>query len=177
MYYNLRRIFSIENKLFLQKIYLKKIIAILSIALVFASCAKIDLYEKQVKIPSQQWSDNYVPSFTFTITDTNSLYNLFIVLRHTDSYNYNNIWVRLGSKVPGDSLQYQNINLQLATDASGWEGIGTDDIFEVRKNITPGPVAFKKPGDYTFTISQIMRENPLKNILNVGLRIEKVKQP
>jgi len=49
-----------------------------------------------------------------------------------------------------------------------------DDIFEVRKNITPGPVPFKKAGNYTFIIAQIMRENPLKHILNVGIRVEKV---
>ena len=30
-----------------------------------------------------------------------------------------------------------------------------------------------KAGNYTFTIEQIMREDPLENVLNVGLRIEK----
>jgi len=141
----------------------------------FASCSTIDLYEKQVFLPSQLWYYNNVPSFTFNITDTVSLYNLYIVLRHTDAYNYNNIWLRLGSKAPGDTTRFQNINLALATDATGWDGTGTDDIFEVRKNITPGPVPFKKPGSYTFSIAQIMRENPLNHILNVGLRVEKVQ--
>ena len=32
---------------------------------------------------------------------------------------------------------------------------------------------FRKKGDYTFTIEQIMREDPLNNVLNVGIRIEK----
>ena len=72
-------------------------------------------------------------------------------------------------------MQFQNINLKLASDAKGWEGVGMDDIFEVRKNITPGPVSFKRAGDYTFSIAQIMRENPLKYIMNVGLRVEKVE--
>ncbi|MGH2564118.1 MAG: hypothetical protein ACRDE8_14425 [Ginsengibacter sp.] len=49
-------------------------------------------------------------------------------------------------------------------------------MFEVRKNITPGAVPFKKPGEYTFSVAQIMRENPLSHILNVGFRVEKVKQ-
>jgi gliding motility-associated lipoprotein GldH len=140
------------------------------------SCVKIDLFEKQAKIPLQQWFYDNNPSFTFDITDTTSLYNLYIVLRHTDSYNYSNIWLRLGSKSPGDSMRFQNINLPLASDANGWEGAGVDDIFEVRKSITAGPIPFKKPGKYTFSISQIMRENPLTHILNVGLRVEKVKQ-
>ncbi len=145
-------------------------------SLSFASCAKIDLFEKQANIPGQKWFYNNVPSFTFNIIDTISLYNVYIVLRHTDSYNYNNVWLQLGSKVPGDTMHFQNINLNLASDAGGWEGTGADDIFDVRKMITPGSVPFKKTGDYTFTISQIMRENPLKYVLSVGLRIEKVKQ-
>ena len=71
-------------------------------------------------------------------------------------------------------MRYQNINLQLANDAKGWEGSGMDDIFEIRKFITPGPVPFKKPGNYIFTISQIMREDPLMHIMNVGIRVEKL---
>ncbi len=153
---------------------MKKIIPILLALSLLVSCAKIDLFEKQVQLPSQQWFYNNQPEFTFQITDTTSLYSLYIVVRHTDAYNYNNIWLRLRSKAPGDTMHFQNINLTLASDANGWDGNGADDIFEVRKNITPGPVPFSKPGIYTFTVSQIMRENPLKHILNVGLRVEKV---
>ncbi len=142
--------------------------------LLAASCIKIDQFEKTMKIPSREWFYNNTPAFTFHITDTNTLYNLYIVLRHTDAYNYNNIWLRLGTQFPGESMKFQNINLTLASDSKGWEGNGMDDIFEVRKNISQGPVSFKKPGDYTFSVSQIMRENPLENILNVGVRVEKV---
>jgi gliding motility-associated lipoprotein GldH len=113
--------------------------------------------------------------FTFNISDTTAHYNIFIVLRHTDAYKYNNIWLNLGTQMPADILKNQNIDLTLGTDSKGWEGNGMDDIFEVRKIITPGPISFKKPGNYIFTIGQIMRENPLKHILNVGLRVEKVK--
>lgn len=130
------------------------------------------LYEKSLRIPDQSWSYSNKPSFTFNIPDTAALYNIYIVLRHTDAYRYNNIWLRLGSQAPGDSMRYQNINLKLGDD-KGWEGYGMDDIFEIRKSITPGPVSFNKSGKYVFTISQIMREDALKHILDVGIRIEK----
>ncbi len=139
-------------------------------------CSPIDVFEKNVTLPKQQWYYDNQPSFTFNITDTISAYTIFIVLRHSDAYKYNNIWLRIGSVAPGDSIRYQNLDLQLATDAKGWEGIGMDDIFEVRKNITPGPVHFKSSGNYSFTVSQIMRENPLQHIFNVGVRVEKVAQ-
>lgn len=153
---------------------MKKLIPILFLSLQLASCIKIDHYEKIVQIPAQNWFYNNNPAFTFAITDTTSQYNIYVVLRHTDGYNYNNIWLRLGTKLPGDTMQYQNINLKLANDAKGWEGAGMGDIFEVRKNISRGPYSFKKPGDYTFTAAQIMRENPLHHIMNVGIRVEKV---
>ena len=153
---------------------MKKFLFILLSSLVFLSCAKIDLFEKTSEITHQTWFYTNKPSFTFNISDTSALYNVYIVLRHTDQYSYNNIWLSVGSQAPGDTTRSQNINLQLASDAKGWEGQGMDDIWEVRKNITPGPVSFKKAGNYTFTISQIMREDPLKHILNVGIRVEKI---
>ena len=152
---------------------LKKVIFIALLITTICSCGKIDLYEKQAQIPAQKWFYNNVPEFTFQIEDTASLYNIYVVLRHTDLYGFNNVWLRVGSQAPGDSISYQNLNLRLATGTS-WKGTGMDDIYEIREMISPGPVSFNKTGDYHFTIAQIMRENPLRYIMNVGLRVEKV---
>lgn len=144
-------------------------------SLMMFGCGKINLFEKQIKIPDQDWYYENVPQFTFQINDTVALYNIYVVIRHTDLYKYNNIWLNLGSQAPGDSMHFQKLNVRLAHDKSGWEGTAMDDIIEVRKNISPGPVSFKKPGQYTFSVSQVMRENPLKYIMNVGIRIEKME--
>ena len=153
---------------------MKRILIYLIIISGISSCAKIDLFEKQHSLPSQQWFYADVPGFTFNITDTTAAYSIYIVLRHSDQYQYNNLWIRLGSKAPKDSIHFQNINLKLATDAKGWDGSAMDDIYEVRKLISPGPVHFNTAGDYFFSIAQIMRENPLSHIFSVGLRIEKM---
>ncbi len=139
------------------------------------ACANLDVYEKNVSIPKHEWSYSYIPTFDFSITDTASSYEIYIVLRHTDAYRYNNIWLNLGTKFPGDSMRYQRFELQLGSDAAGWEGTGMDDIWEVRKPVTKGPVKFSKPGSYTFTLAQVMRENPLPNIMNAGIRVQRVK--
>ena len=154
---------------------MKKLAFILFICFSLVACSELDFFEKTVTIPEQEWYYNNKPEFSFTITDTLASYNIFVVLRHTDAYRYNNIWLNIGSQAPGDSMRYQNIDITLGTDAKGWEGRGMDDIFELRKSITPGPVPFKKPGTYSFRIAQIMRENPLKHVLNAGIRVEKVQ--
>ena len=50
-----------------------------------------------------------------------------------------------------------------------------DDIFEHRIRITQTPFRFQKAGEYQFRLQQIMREDPLQHVLNVGLRVEKSK--
>lgn len=140
------------------------------------SCTTIDLYEKSVTIPGHSWKSDYKPSFTFTIKDTSSPYLLYFVLRHNDKYSFNNLYINLYAKQPGqDSAQSVRYDLPLATNERGWLASGMDDIYEHRILLTPRgqEFYFKKPGDYTFTIEQIMREDPLKNVLNAGLRIEK----
>src|ERR1700739_261673 len=90
------------------------------------SCKQIDLYEQDATIPKYEWSYDYNPSFTFTIADTSSFYNLFVVIRHTDAYRYNNICLNLGMHLPGDTASYQRFDLSLGQDATGWEGTGID---------------------------------------------------
>lgn len=152
------------------------LITMLGLQLSFSSCTNIDLFEKSVTIPSHRWDNTYKPSFTFTIKDTTSAYDLFVILRHNDKYNYNNIYLNVITQQPGqDSTQKARYDLTLATDEEGWRGTGMDDIYEHRIRLTPSnqQFRFRKPGDYTFTLEQIMRENPLKNMLNVGISVEK----
>jgi len=144
--------------------------------LLFVSCTTIDLYEKSVTIPGHAWKSSFRPSFTFTIKDTTVPYKLFFIIRHNDKYNFNNIYINLISRQPGaDSTQTIRFPLELAKNETGWDATGMDDIYEHRISLTNADenFYFRKRGDYTFTIEQIMREDPLKNVLNVGLRIEK----
>jgi len=84
--------------------------------------------------------------------------------------------VNLITKQPGaDSTNTAKYDLTLATNEKGWLTSGMDDIYEHHLPLTPTgqDFYFKKAGNYTFTIEQIMREDPLENVLNAGLRIEK----
>ena len=142
---------------------------------VIASCDTIDLYEKIDAIPGHEWSSSYKPQFNFTVKDTSSSYQLFITLRHNERYAFNNIWINLSAQAPGATLQTFLIELPLANSEKGWLGNGMDDLYDHRIPITldPKKLSFKRAGDYTFTIAHVMREDPLQNIMNVGLRLEK----
>ena len=158
------------------KIVFRTLLPLLAVSLFIPACQTIELYEKSVTIPGHTWDKSYKPTFNFTIKDTTVPYKLYVVLRHTDKYNYNNIYVNITTRQPGqDSSRTGRYDLTLATNEKGWLGSGMDDIYEHRILLTPAgqEFYFRKTGDYTFTIEQIMRENPLQHVMNVGLRLEK----
>ena len=176
MYYNveeIRFIFIVNN------FSLKRYLSILLIAccLSWAGCSlPSDVFEKDIALPGQQWAGNFRPTISFDISaqDTVNRYNVYLVLRHTDAYNYNNIWIRGTVRQPGDTAsRSERYDLSLADNEKGWTGSGMDDIYEHRIEIQH-LTKFDHPGTYSFTLEQIMREDPLKHVLNVGVRIEKV---
>jgi gliding motility-associated lipoprotein GldH len=145
--------------------------------LVLPSCDTIDVFEKHATIPKQLWKSSYKPEIAFNIApkDTTARFNIYIVIRHTDAYRYKNIWLNIHTESPAGVVQNQPLNLQLATDNKGWLGSGMDDIFEHRILITPPHSPERlSAGTYRFKLENIMREDPLKNVMNVGIRLEKV---
>ena len=148
------------------------LLIIIAVSLLTISCKQVSVYEKNTSIPHYKWQHNFPASGSFAISDTITSYNIYIVLRHTDAYKYNNIWLSIGLKEPGDSMHFQNKDLTLASDASGWEGSGMNDIWEVRKLIYVH--RFRKTGEYRFIINQVMRDNPLAEIMSAGLRVQPV---
>lgn len=154
---------------------MNKLLVLLTCIVTLASCHSIDVYEKTIVFPNHEWKSSETPSFTFEVTDTTSLYNVFFILRHEDAYGYNNIYVNITEKSPTKTEVAQHRQFVLASNASQkWLASGMDDIYEHRIPFSSVPRPFQK-GQYTFTLQQDMREDPLKHVLNVGIRIEKVK--
>ena len=143
--------------------------------LLLASCLPgINVFEKNVSIPHHEWQSSFIPDISFAIEDTAASYNIYFVVRHTDAYRYNNLWIKASVLQPGESTWHSaQYDLTLA-DKNKWLGSAMDDIYEHRV-LLQKQTRFSRKGSYHFSISQVMREDPLPDILDVGLRIEKSK--
>jgi gliding motility-associated lipoprotein GldH len=142
----------------------------------FSSCQTVDVFEKNIAIPQQAWSSQFKPEISFEITDTASRYNISVVLRHTNAYRYKNLYLSIETKTPDGTARQQTLDMELATDDKGWLGKGMDDIYEQRVLITPADKPWElKKGVYRFRLSNIMREDPLEHVMNIGIRVEKAK--
>lgn len=141
-----------------------------------ACSVRTDLFEKNIAIPDHSWSKSFKPEITVNVEDTVSRYHIYVVIRHTDAYRFQNLYLNTTIQSPTGETSSHMLDLQLATDDKGWLGSGMDDIFEQRVRITPGdqPVPLHA-GTYKFILQQMMREDPLENVMNAGIRIEKAK--
>ena len=146
---------------------------VLCTSYLIVSCTTVDLYEKNVSIPGHSWKSSFKPSYTFTIKDTTRPYQVFLVLRHNEKYNFNNIYLNLYAQAPGadTAIKIPQQDIVLGNNETGWNATGMDDVYEHRVKL--GEPQTLKAGTYTFTLEQIMREDPLKNVLSAGLRVEK----
>jgi len=157
------------------KIFYVRVLSLLIVffSILFAACNPIDVYEKRIPFTNFLWNTANKPTFNFTITDTTSYYNIFVVIRHEDAYHFNNLWLNVTTKAPSTAPISQQLELILANNGKGWLGSGIDDIYTHRVRITNAPIKLKA-GDYQFTLQQVMRENPLQSVLDAGIRVEKV---
>ncbi|MGL6021608.1 MAG: gliding motility lipoprotein GldH [Chitinophagaceae bacterium] len=153
---------------------MKKVVFLLAY-LFLISCGKVELFEKTISIPTQEWKSTFKPSFIFNMPDTLQTYNIYFFIRHRTLYEYNNLWINLFIKnniqPKTDTLKYE---LTLGNNNLGWLGNRLGDVVDQYILLTPTPVRFYK-GENEISIMQIMRQDPLKYILNVGLRVEPSK--
>jgi len=153
-----------------------KTVLSLVILLLFSSCLESPYYQKEYSIPGNKWNYSHQPSFKFEVTDTTSLYNLHFLIRHTEAYPYSNIWLMIYTKKPGDStFEKARIEIPLAAPTGKWLGRGMGEIWEQRMPISRegDTVMLRKAGTWEIKFGHNMRVNPLPDVLQVGLRIEK----
>nr|WP_294792153.1 gliding motility lipoprotein GldH [uncultured Mucilaginibacter sp.] len=141
--------------------------------LLFAFCGCSDpgaVIDNNTALPNKVWSYNNRVGYDFKIDDANAGYNLYINLRVTGDYKYSNLFVLVSDPVKkGSSSRYE---LKLAQPDGQWLGKGSGNLYSFR---IPFKLNYKFPatGPYHISIEQNMRDNPLHEVSDVGLRVEK----
>ena len=152
---------------------MKSLLVVLSlIVFSLSSCDKNKVYQKYVSLPDYAWLKTNSIDFKVNIEDTAIAYNVFLNVRHTDFYPYKNLWVKLKSQV-NDKLHWdEEIELILQEKSGKWMSDCSGNICDAKILIKAGE-QFSSAGEYTFTLTQIMRVDPVVAIMDMGLRIEK----
>ena len=106
------------------------------------------------------------------ITDTVSLNNVYLQVRHTVDYPMSNLYMFVLLKGPSGQFHRDTVNMILAVPDGKWIGKGTGKLRELRY-LYRKQVRFREPGTYSISIEQAMRKSELP-VTDVGVRIERV---
>ncbi len=139
---------------------------------VFASCDKNLVFEKNLPIPENGWNKDSVMVFNVPVIDTLLNNNLYINVRNDIKYKYSNLWLFITIDQPGDTSITDTFEITLADPSGKWLGEGFGGI-KSRQVIFKRNVYFPVSGEYKINIRQGMRENVLKGITDIGIRVEK----
>lgn len=154
------------------KIMTKYLAIFLFSSLVLSSCNSDAVYEQSIAIKDRSWTYDQKPSFAVKIEDNNAKYDLFINLRHTNAYDYSNFFVLLKEKGKGvKDTSYRKQILLAALDGQ-WYGNSAGSLYEIQ-HLAKENFTFPDTGVYTFTLEQNMRDNPLKEITDIGIKLVK----
>ncbi len=132
------------------------------------------LLDQSTEISNHNWFYSNKIKTEVKITDTSVPYNLYFNLRHSADYRYSNIFVLVHETSPDHQTKTIRYEFKLANPDGEWLGNGSGNLYNYRLALKTN-YRFPVKGTYVFTIEQNMRDNPLKEVADVGLRVEKAK--
>jgi len=145
--------------------------------LTLSGCAdKNEVIDQNTEIPDHNWTYVDKLGFDAKIDDEKSAYNLYINLRVTADYKYSNMFVLISQNGPDKNPSVHRFELTLANKDGEWLGKGSGNLYTYQ---VPFLTQYKFPakGNYHFYIEQNMRDNPLREVSDVGMRVERVPEP
>jgi len=130
------------------------------------------LVDENQSINQARWTYVNPIKIKVPIVDTAAAYTLFINLRHTEAYAYSNIFIRIKQGNPNKTQTVWRKEYTLANLDGEWLGTGSGNL-RSHQLVLFKNYHFPHPGTYVFEFEQNMRDNPLKEVSDIGLRVEK----
>jgi gliding motility-associated lipoprotein GldH len=143
--------------------------------LLFSGCTDPKaVVDQNAEVINHNWT--YLNKFKYPvkIDDEKLSYNLYMNLRVTSDYKYSNLFVLISQTGPDKKTTVKRYELKLANKDGEWLGKGSGNLYSYQKPFLTN-YKFPAKGTYTFTIEQNMRDNPLREVSDVGLRVEKTQ--
>lgn len=147
--------------------------ALPAILLLAGGCSdRNTIIDQNNEVSDHNWGypDKY--KYQATIADNSIAYNLYLNLRVTGNYKYSNIFVLITTVGPDKKTTVKRHEFTLAAKDGEWYGKGSGNLYSYQMPFLTD-YKFPEKGVYTFYIEQNMRDNPLKEVSDVGLRVEK----
>ena len=127
----------------------------------FVSCQNENKKEVYHSFNNNTWNTDSIVSFELDNIDTTSSHDLYLMVRHTTNFKFQNLFLFTNFENQQDTLE-----LLLSEKSGRWLGKGFGEIKELKIRIKEN-VNFKENQDQIFSVEQAMRYEDLEKIINL----------
>ena len=127
----------------------------------FVSCQNENKKEVYHSFNNNTWNTDSIVSFELDNIDTTSSHDLYLMVRHTTNFKFQNLFLFTNFENQQDTLE-----LFLSEKSGRWLGKGFGEIKELKIRIKEN-VNFKENQDQMFSVEQAMRYEDLEKIINL----------
>ena len=131
------------------------------LAIGFVSCQNENKKEVYHSFNNNSWNTDSIVSFELDNIDTTSPHDLYLMVRHTTNFKFQNLFLFTNFENQQDTLE-----LFLSEKSGRWLGKGFGEIKELKIRIKEN-VNFKENQDQIFSVEQAMRYEDLEKIINL----------
>ena len=131
------------------------------LAVGFVSCQNENKKEVYHSFNNNTWNTDSIVSFELDNIDTTSSLDLYLMVRHTTNFKFQNLFLFTNFENQQDTLE-----LFLSEKSGRWLGKGFGEIKELKIRIKEN-VNFKENQDQIFSVEQAMRYEDLEKIINL----------
>ena len=136
-------------------------IPLVFLLVVFVSCQNDTKKEVYHSFKNNTWNTDSIVFLEFDNIDTTSSHDLYLMIRHTTNFKFQNLFLFTNFENQQDTLE-----LFLSEKNGRWLGKGFGEIKELKIKIKEN-VNFKESQNQMFSVEQAMRYEDLEKIINL----------
>jgi gliding motility-associated lipoprotein GldH len=152
-------------------------LSLLFVALALSYCTPRNDFKAINDLKNNAWPIDSTQSFTFTIADAGKSYDFYYLIRNATTYPFYNLYIKRSLTDSTTKVMSKSMEELILFDANTGKplGSGLGDIFDHKFKIESlSNYHFPRAGEYTFSVVQNMRQDPLLGVMSIGVSIEPV---
>ncbi len=129
------------------------------------------VYQDTQEIAGGDWYWSDTIDFRINIDDLDTLYDLSLLIEHTDLHPYENLYLRILTEYPDGKVSIDETNFDLADEIGQWYAKCQGSQCKVAAELQSA-FRFRQAGSYRFAVTPHLRTNPLRSISAIGLMLD-----
>ena len=149
---------------------LSNILFLASLCLLLSACGPKVIVEESKVIDSTGWAYDNELTFSFDITDTTSVYDIWVEMEHDVDFPYQNFYSNIRTEFPDGKEQVQLLSFEIAEKSGRWFGKCNDESCHIEIPLQVG-ARFDQIGDYLIGFEQYSRKDSLWGIKDFTFKL------